>query len=241
MTTKSKALAIIEADQYAVCKMGVNIGELIKENLGGEQVSANDLTKIPIPAGGGKTWTVETIDGELDLKELDGIIVYTTLTRAYWSVSYEESGGGSPPDCVSYDGLVGHGDPGGSCGECPLAEWGSGKSERGQACQQRRPIFLVRPDEAMPYVISAPPTSVKTAKQYLLKLASNGLAPHQRITRMTLLPDRNQDGIKFSKIHFSVAGKVSNPEFWAEYAAQMRPLFEQQAREMATEQDENPI
>jgi hypothetical protein len=233
----TKALVLVKSDAYAACKMDVSITDLVLENLGGERISSTDLTKIPIPAGGGKTWMVETIDGEQDLKELDGIIVYTTLTRAYWSVSYDESGGGSPPDCVSYDGLVGRGDPGGSCAECPLAEWGSGKTERGQACQQRRPIFLVRPDEAMPYVISVPPTSLKAAKQFLLKLASNGLKHYERVTRMTLVPDKNQDGIKFSKIHFSVAGPVSNPEFWADYANQMRPLFETTSRQMAQEQD----
>lgn len=233
----AKELAVVKTDEYAAVKMGVSITDLVKENLGGERISSTDLTKIPIPAGGGKTWTVETIDGELDVKQLDGIIVYTTLTRAYWEQSYEESGGGSPPDCVSYDCMTGQGNPGGSCLECPMAEWGSGKTERGQACQQRRPIFLVRPEEAMPYVISAPPTSIKAAKQYLLKLASNGLKHHERITRMILLPDKNQDGIKFSKIHFSVAGPVSNPEFWAEYAAQMRPLFETASRQMAQEQD----
>jgi hypothetical protein len=54
---------------------------------------------------------------------------------------------------------------------------------------------------------------------------------------MTLVPDKNQDGIKFSKIHFSVAGPVSNPQFWAEYANQMRPLFETTSRQMAQEQD----
>jgi hypothetical protein len=237
----TKAIVPVETDQYAACLMKRPISELLLENLGGEKIRATDLTKIAIPAGGGKTWTVETIDGEKELKDLDGIIVYTQLTRAYWSVPYEDSGGGSPPDCVSYDGLTGYGDPGGACMECPLAEWGSGKSERSQACQQRRPIFLVRPDEALPYVISIPPTSIKAAKQYLLKLASNGLMHYDRVTRLTLVPDKNADGIKFSKVHFSVAGLVKNSKFWKEYADQMRPLFEQTAREMATEQEDNPI
>jgi len=241
-----KELVVVEPTNYAAVTMNVDVTEVIRINLGNVKISPLDLDQIKIPAGGGKVWTYETIDGEEDTKIIEGIIVFTTTTRVYWETSYEESGGGSPPDCVSIDMIHGRGEPGGLCPQCPLSEFGSAPPRKGQdesraqACQERRFIFLVMPNAALPYVINLPPTSLNPSKKYLLRLASNGVNFYERITRIELEPDKSTDGHKFSKAKFSVAGPVPNPDFWKEYSKKIAPMLQVTTEEMATEMEQDP-
>jgi len=233
-----KELTVVEPTDYAAVTMNVDVTEVIRTNLGNVKISPLDLDQIKIPAGGGKMWSYETIDGEVDAKAIEGIIVYTTTTRVYWAASFEESGGGSPPDCVSIDLIHGRGEPGGMCPQCPLSEFGSSKNERAQACQERRFIFIVLPNAALPYVMNLPPSSLNSSKKYLLRLASNGVNFYERITRVELEPDKNADGIKYSKAKFSVAGPVPNPEFWKEYSKKIAPMLQATAEELASEMEQ---
>jgi len=232
---KREVVVATEATEYAAVTMNVDITSIIKANLGNVKINPLDLDKISIPAGGGKIWTYDTIDGEKDAKHIEGIIVYTATARVYWSISYDESGGGAPPDCVSVDLIHGRGEPGGLCLQCPLSEFGSAPNTRSQACRERRFIFIVMPDAALPYVINLPPTSLNSAKKYLLRLASNGINFYERITRIELEPDKNADGVKFSKAKFSVAGPVPNPGFWKEYSEKIAPMLQATAEEIVND------
>lgn len=240
MAKQTNEVVVVEPMSYAAVKMNVDVTEVIKTNLGNIKISPLDLDQIKIPAGGGTTWTYETIDGEEETKAVEGIIVYTTTTRVYWATSFEESGGGSPPDCVSIDMVHGRGEPGGLCPQCPLSEFGSAKNDRAQACQERRFIFIVLPNAALPYVINLPPSSLNPSKKYLLRLASNGVNFYERISRIELETDKNADGIKFSKAKFSVAGPVPNPEFWKEYSKKIAPMLQATAEEIASEMPYEP-
>ena len=108
--------------------------ELVQDNLGGGNLSPFDLEKISIPSAGSLFWTVPTLEGDpITTKELLGIILFVQDARAYWKQNFGESGGGTPPDCTSEDAITGHGDPGGSCSECPYSVFGSDGGD-GQAC-----------------------------------------------------------------------------------------------------------
>jgi len=53
---------------------GAKMGELLRQNLGGEEVKATDiLDRIKVPSGGGTFWTVPTLDGEKSEKYLAGV------------------------------------------------------------------------------------------------------------------------------------------------------------------------
>ena len=70
--------------------------------------------------------------------------------RAFWDIGYDESGGGSPPDCHSLDARIGYGWRRGmaegqhsqqGCKTCPLSQWGSNsdiKEDNQQACSNRK-------------------------------------------------------------------------------------------------------
>lgn len=178
-----------------------NAKEIIEANVGDGGITTFDLDRVQIPAGGGLAWTVATLQGEITTPEIDGIIVCWKDTRAYWAKGFAETGGGTPPDCSSDDGITGMGCPGGECYKCPFSQWGSSEtSGRGQACKQVRLVFVIRPDDLLPIVFALPPTSVKPMKRYLLRLASNSLASYDCVTTFALEKSKSTDGITYSVI-----------------------------------------
>ena len=222
--------------QFAImATQNQNIREVLKANLGFDELRPEDLERVTVPGSGGQTWVVNTVDGPVETRELVGVIVHTQITRAYWEKSFDETGGGSPPECVSRDGLTGVGVPGGDCLNCRYNQFESDAKGRGKACQESRLIFLVLKDEILPIVVKAPATSLKGAKKYLLGLTSRNMPVHSVYTKMTLARDKNADGIPFAKIEFAKTGCVENPEATAAYAAGIRPYLESAAKAMAEE------
>lgn len=225
--------ALVPVESYVIVAAGDKVGELVNQNLGGEGLSPQDLPRVPIPAAGGTTWTIPTVEGEKDVKQLDGVIVYTCMQRVFWKESFEKSGGGSPPDCYSPNGSQGVGDPGGLCASCPFGVFGSADNQRAQACSQRRLIFLLPPDQLLPLVISVPPSSLKDTKKYLVGLVASGKGTGEVVTRVGLVADKNADGIKFSRLTFQAMGPVTAPEAFKAYMEGLVPALQKAAQVMA--------
>ena len=181
----------------------------LRENMAGAGFSAFDLDRIKIPSGGNLSWTVPGLEGDIRTEQVIGIIMGIQNCRAYWSVTFADSGGGSPPDCSSEDAITGYGDPGGLCASCPYSQFKSDSRQLGQACKQIKRIFLLMPDSNLPRVVPLPPTSLKGSTQYMLRLSSQGLKFYQVVTRLTLAPDKNKTGIEYSKAVFAMVGKLT--------------------------------
>lgn len=232
-----KELAVV--NNYAVMNLDGDPKNALAENLGDEKIDARDLEKIQVPGSGSTMWVVPTLEGEIETKELLGIIVNTKNIRLFWSNSLDETGGGEPPACYSDDGIHGVGDPGGLCETCLNAQWGSGKGEKAQACQSRRLLFILLPDSILPAVLSVPPSSLRGAKQYLLRLASKGTPVHSVVTKLTLTKDKNDAGIAYSKINFSVATRLDGEtaEKIKSYAVGIKPYLSSSTRQMGINGD----
>ena len=217
------------ANPFVVFQMPVSeIRDAVAANLGGNGMSATDFERIKIPAGGGTAWTLQTLDGEEMVKELSGIIVAWRDTRAYWSVSMDQSEGNLPPDCSSIDARTGVGKPGGDCFTCPFAQFGSDTKGEGQACKLVRQLFFVREENLLPEIVSLPASSVKAARQYFMRLASKAVPCHSVITRISLEKTKNAQGIVYSRATFASGGRLT-PEQAArirEYAGILKPLLE---------------
>lgn len=209
------------------------VAKTIKENLGAAKVSAFDLDRIKIPAGGSTVWEVPSLKGSEATKEVVGVVVFFDDPRAYWSIPYEQSGGGTPPDCSSPDGYEGVGKPGGSCNNCEFSAFksamridrksGQQVEGRGQACRQIRRVFLLREKSLMPVLINCPPTSLKAIRSYFLRLADEAVPYYGCLTKFTLLSDKNADGTPYSKVV---------PEFIDRLAAQEVVKIEEFANSM---------
>lgn len=226
------ALATLEQPAtYAIMNRPVDeLREIMQANLGvnGTMNAATDLERIKVPAQGITLWTVNTLDGEEQVKELEGIILHWREPRVYYERGIEEGGGNQPPDCYSDDGLIGVGTPGGACGKCPFAAWGSAAKGKGQACKQKRLLFFLRPGNLLPDALFLPPTSIKPVKQFFLRLSSQAVPFYGIKTRLTLEKANNAAGIAFSRVVPSLAGRLTAEELMAVrgYIETIRPALE---------------
>lgn len=232
--TTANLPAVAESMHFAIMEIAKGeISSILSENLGSEELTANDLPRVTVPAGGGTMFSVPGIDGPQDTKEIVGIIVATKHVRAYWPDSFDETGGGTPPQCFSEDGEHGIGDPGIECATCPNAAFGTAKKGKGKACSEKRLIFLTTPDEILPITIIAPPTSLKNVKSYLMGLTSRGKKLHEILTGITLEKDKSADNIVFSKLVLRKVGEVENKELMQAYANSIKPYLVRAVREIA--------
>jgi hypothetical protein len=184
-----------ETDILALSPDG-DMAEIIKENFGGDQLTLADLDKIKLPAAGGITWAIPSLDGEDSTKELTGVILAWADKKAWWAASYGESGGGSPPDCKSSDMVHGIGAPnsffnakeqqlqdtgkagmavrapgGWLCSTCTHNQFGSAAQGAGKACQDKRFVIMLPLDSLIPILLRVPATSIQPMKQYFKRLA----------------------------------------------------------------------
>lgn len=207
--------------------------DVLAENLGGESLTARDLPRIGIPAGGGVTWEIPTGDGDVDpSKTLTGIIVHFERTHSYWPPSQET---GTPPVCSSVGPgatAVGVGAPGGRCVTCPHNVYGTkirpdGGEADGKACTERENWFLLVEDRPLPIVLSLSPASLRAAKEYRVDtLGSVGKRLSSVVTEITLATD-TKNGNKYSYIVPRVVGNLSPGEAKAAraYALGLKPVF----------------
>jgi hypothetical protein len=174
----------------------------------GERVSVFDLPRTRVPPGGGLEWE---IDGER-IPEIVGVIVHRHPVRVYWPTPVPQKG--TPPSCYSLDLLMGHGEPGGSCQDCPYAQWGSavgpdGKPRAGQACKVVNRLFIMRPGEALPLFLPLPPTAHRPMERYLLRLASRGLRLWEVVTGISLQRTQSREGLTYSEPVFRISALLA--------------------------------
>lgn len=215
------------------------VRDALVENVGSGGVSEFDFERIKIPTGGNLGFNVCGPEGPDVAKEIVAVIVLSRDARAYWSEAFDSSGGNLPPDCHSFDGRFGVGEPGGDCEKCPFSQFESAvkyvKGEpvkgRGQACKATRQLFILRGASLLPEVLSLPPTSLKAAKKYMLALAGRGIPYWAAVTKIGLESDKNNDGIQYSKASFTYVGQLTGDERAKaqQYAEMLRPMVSRMA------------
>jgi hypothetical protein len=187
---------------------------LIDENLGSEAFNPLMFPRIRVPSGGGLEFRVEGASGERSARTLDGIIMATRHARAYWKIPYGRKGAGKkPPDCTSTDGFRGVGDPGGPCADCPFAQFGTatnpdGSKGTGQACKDLRQLLILLEGEALPHLLSVPPTSIRKFTSYTMNLTSARTRYWGGVTRLSLERASSEGGIDYARIDFKLIVKL---------------------------------
>lgn len=218
-----KAVAVRDGSNYLVTTDIKDFNEILEANLAGEKLTPKMLDRIKVPAGGSTTWMVPTIEGEKPMQTIQGVIVHMQTIRTYWAEDF--SGQGGPPDCGSRDGINGFGTPGGQCLSCPLNEFGSGKGGRSKACNEKIMVFFMTEDSFLPTLLLVPPGSLTSFRQeYMPGLLKRLVKKHHVVTEFSLVPDKNDSSIVFSKVKCRMVGKVANPDVWDEIADTMAKL-----------------
>lgn len=208
------------------------INEAIATNISGGGITDFDLPRVKISGGASPRWIVPTLEGEETLPRIDGVIVFSRDTRVYYKTAFGKSSGKQPPDCTSADGITGKGKPGGDCSRCPLAEYGSAEEGAGQACKQVKQIFVLRGDLLLPEVVSLPPTSLKGARQFFLKLTTQGIPYYQAFVAIELEKAQNGQGKTYGKAVLKFLRRLTPEE--TERAVEFHQMCQQFAGRIPT-------
>lgn len=223
MATKGNGAALALRESYALAlnQDMDRLGEILGP---GENFDIGLLPMVKVPAGGGVNWELPNGDAA---KRLEGVLILRHPVRAYWRAGIDDAGGGQPPDCSSSDGIAGTGSPGGECSSCPMNEWGSRDGSRGKACRQITRMYILEPGKRLPLLFPAPPSAFRDAQGYELALYIEDLEPTDVVTRISLAPASNQDGVKYSRPVFERAGTLDSEtaEAMRAYRKQLEPVL----------------
>lgn len=127
-----------------------------------------DPTRIPLIEIDHQTATWVLPGGEV-AEAIEGYAVFYFQTRRWYRDRYDPSQKGRAPDCMSADMITPHpsspdpqGGPQGKCLGCPMAQFGSADTGRGQACAVFTTVFLINSEFGSPPCgyFMAPPSSM---------------------------------------------------------------------------------
>jgi hypothetical protein len=207
MAKNDKALEVQKSGYLKLADFNMN--EAMAEELDGLD---GGFERIKIPSAGS---TVFEVPGENPnepdaVKEFSAVILYHHPLFAYYKDKY--TGGSNPPDCGSFDGVIGEGDPGGNCAKCPYNQFGSGENGS-KACKNRRRIYVLREEEIFPLLLSLPTGSLKEFSRYIKRLLSKGKKSNSVVTRFSLKKAVNSGGIAYSQAQFAVDRNLTAEEY----------------------------
>jgi len=169
---------------------------------------------IKMPAGGITLFSVPTDDPEKPemVQEFSAVILHHHPMRAYYKEKY--TGGNNPPDCGSFDGVMGQGEPSGMCCDCSFNEYGTGENGA-KACKERHRLYLLREGDVFPVVLSLPPGSLKDFGRYLMRCLSKGYGSNMVVTKFSLAATTNKGGIIYAKAQFRLERLLNENELTA--------------------------
>lgn len=137
------------------------------------------------------------------------VILYNHPAFAYYTDKYQ--GGNNPPDCGSFDGVTGLGNPGGNCKTCPYNQYGSGEGQA-KACKNRRMLYILREGEVFPMMLNLPTGSLREFTNYMKRLLTKGRRINQVVTKISIRKANSKAGIDFSQAQFSMERMLTGEE-----------------------------
>jgi hypothetical protein len=200
--------ALIPTDTSGFSLMAdTDFAEMISEELNGLDIG---FERVKIPSGGVITFEIPSENDEPEsVREFSAVILFHHPVLAYYMHKY--TGGNNPPDCGSFDGVTGVGDPGGICKQCPLNQFGTGENGA-KACKSRRRLYLLREGEIFPLLLSLPTGSLKAFTKYIKQQLSKGRKTNAVVTRFALKKATNAGGIAYSQAVFTLDRVLTSEE-----------------------------
>ena len=143
-----------------------------------------------------------------------GVIIDTHPVNAYWEKSFQESGGGTPPDCYSLDGIkpspLAPAPQSDYCATCPWNKYGT--DGRGKKCKNMRRLHILFEGEMLPKRLTLPPSSLKSYDTFATMLTDKGIPYPLAIVEFWLKEAQNKDGIKYAEVQFNLIDIIKDPE-----------------------------
>ena len=82
----------------------------------------------------------------------------------------------------------------------------------GKRCNDIAMLYIFRKDTMMPDVIVVPPSSLKSMREYAMKLMQSGLRMTDVATKLVLEQAQSATGIKYSKLAMKFSRKLTDDE-----------------------------
>lgn len=163
--------------------------------------------------------------------EFTAIMLHKSFTNAYWSKSFDQSGGGNPPDCSSLDAVTpdynSEAVQAEKCSVCEKNKFGS-DGARGKACKNMMRVHLLLEGDSTPYRLTLPPSNLRAMGDYISSLSLQGLPFQLVYTKFRLKAEQNKDGIEFSDVVLEPVGVIQDRETAEgikKLIAQWKPAF----------------
>jgi len=197
---------VAKAEPMAVSEMGEMFD--LKENMVGIEARLPQIKIIH------QAQLFEMPDGK-KVPQVVGTILDINRVNAWWEESFEQTGGGSPPDCFSMDGVTPDAFSGKKqaeeCPGCVMNQYGS-DGGRGKACKNAKRVHIMQDGEMLPYRLTVPPSNLKAVDLYVSLLTSKA-TPYQLVrTEISLKKVQNKDGIAYAEMVFENAGVIDTKE-----------------------------
>ena len=212
--TKKETTEIAEVKSGFLSLENFDLASAIAEEMDGLSIT---FDRIKLPAGGMTVFEMPSDDPDNpeNVKEFSAVILSQHPLRAYYKTQY--TGGSNPPDCGSYDGVIGvpgenSGCVGGNCKNCPYNRFGS-DGKKGKACKERRRLYLLMEGQIFPIIFSLPTGSLQTFSKYIRKLLEKGYRSNSVVTRFTLKKATSSDGIAYSQAQFAIDRVLTKEEY----------------------------
>jgi len=213
---KGGQLAKVEGSDYLLMSASSKQIEKSMKRAKQSRLSIFDLERASLPAGKSKAeWSVAGPEGDTYAVELRGVILEVKDWRTWYRIPFDESGGGSPPDCSSDDATTGMGDrsPDGADGaggpfDCLTCKYG----QFGGECHERRAVFLLRPENIYPMLVVLPRTSIKAIKRFVMAVTGKFLDLWDYEVSLTMEKDKNQDGITYHKVKVQTVRRLTDEQ-----------------------------
>lgn len=145
--------------------------------------------QVKFPPTGGREFEIPDPTGATEPSfavSIEAAVIWSQKIRDYYPEGQKL---GLPPLCASPDRLRPYPSPTAqakSCGTCRWAQWGSGRNGEGQGCKVKYRLFVLRPGETMPRIITLPTMSAKQYETYTTLLKVKGLLPSVVQTTFTI-------------------------------------------------------
>lgn len=221
MAKKKNEIILLDTQNYPMLMEAPgDVLDAMMANFEGEEVSTRDVFKEIPNQKGEDFWTIQTPDGKNTYDDLTGVILHVGSTRALFEGEYGD-GGSNIPLCTSNDGIMGDGNPGGSCRACNEKDFGPDGEL--PTCIHKKPIYALIPEinPVLPVVFNVTGASFPSLKKHRSFCAQYGIKFWDTEIKFTLNPTKTKNKRDASILTFEIVSNIkkTNPEAYEKILA----------------------
>lgn len=256
MAEKQNQLTVVKKNEFLSLSEDGGIKEALDAiTETGAVIGPDDLVRVKTPAQGGTQWEIP-VAGQIEhAEEITGALVMYQQHGVLWP-SFDPVEG-QPPVLRTFDlitaDLVGDipEEMEAELERCKIEDgkydwlklsynqWGSGKDGIGKRCTEQRMMFILRPQDAFPLLVTIQPGSLRDVDRWFKQAAFLRVPWWRLVVQLRLKQAKSKGGITFSKVVPKVVGQVDEEtgallkKTWTD---NLRQISRQVAAEADTEQ-----